>query len=53
MTRWRVSVLPSARPPVPGVGRAHWLVELIRARAGESFDLELEACDGTGHLAGR
>ena len=50
MTRWRVSVLPSAALPAPGVGRARWLVELIRARAGESFDLELEACDGTGHL---
>jgi protein ImuA len=51
MTRWRVSVLPSAPLPVPGIGRARWLVELIRARAGESFDLELEACDGSGHLA--
>ncbi len=50
MTRWRVSVLPSAPLPVPGVGRARWLVELIRARAGESLDIELEACDGTGHL---
>ena len=50
MTRWRVSVLPSAALPVPGVGRPRWLIELIRARAGESFDLELEACDGTGHL---
>ncbi len=50
MTRWRVSVLPSTALPVPGVGRARWLVELIRARAGESFDLELEACDGSGHL---
>lgn len=50
MTRWRISVLPSAALPVPGVGRARWRVELIRARAGASFDLELEACDGTGHL---
>ncbi|QDA35925.1 damage-inducible protein (plasmid) [Paracoccus liaowanqingii] len=50
MTRWRVSVLPSAPLPVPGVGRRRWLIELIRARAGESFDLELEGCDGTGHL---
>lgn len=50
MTRWRVSVLPSTPLPVPGVGRSRWLVELIRARAGESFDLELEGCDGTGHL---
>ncbi|WP_112875110.1 ImuA family protein [Paracoccus endophyticus] len=50
MTRWRVSVLPSAPLPVPGVGRPRWLVELIRARAGENLDIELEACDGTGRL---
>jgi len=51
MTRWRVSVMPSAPLPVPGVGRHRWLVELIRARAGESSDFELEACDGKGRLA--
>lgn len=51
MTRWRVSVLPSEPLPVPGVGRSRWLVELIRARAGESADYELEACDDTGRLA--
>ena len=51
MTRWRVSVLPSEPLPVPGVGRPRWLVELIRARAGESADFELEACDATGRLA--
>lgn len=50
MTRWRVSVLPSTALPVPGVGRSRWLVELIRARAGESADFELEACDDTGRL---
>ena len=50
MTRWRVSVLPSATQPVPGVARARWLIELVRARAGESLDIELEACDGSGHL---
>jgi protein ImuA len=50
MTRWRVSVLPSSPLPVAGVGRPRWLIELIRARAGESFDIELEGCDGTGHL---
>ena len=50
MSRWRVSVLPSTPLPVPGVGRARWLIELIRARAGESLDIELEACDGSGHL---
>jgi protein ImuA len=51
MTRWRVSVLPSTPLPVPGVGRHRWLVELIRARAGDSADFELEACDDTGCLA--
>lgn len=51
MTRWRVSALPSTALPVPGVGRHRWLVELIRARAGESADFELEACDDTGRLA--
>ncbi|MDF1600922.1 damage-inducible protein [Mesorhizobium sp. YIM 152430] len=50
MTRWRISALPSRPLPVPGVDRARWLVELIRARAGESLDIEVEACDGSGHL---
>jgi protein ImuA len=49
-TRWRVSALPSRPLPVPGVGRHRWLVELIRARAGESADFELEACDDQGRL---
>jgi protein ImuA len=49
-TRWRVSAIPSAPLPVPGVGRHRWLVELIRVRAGESADFELEACDGSGRL---
>jgi protein ImuA len=51
VTRWRVSVLPSKPLPVPGVGRARWLVELIRARAGESADFEMEACDEKGLLS--
>lgn len=50
MTRWRISVLPSAPLPVPGVGRSRWLIELIRARAGECLDIELDACDRSGHL---
>lgn len=50
MTRWRISALPSRPLPVPGVDRPRWLIELIRARAGESLDIELEACDGSGHL---
>jgi len=50
-TRWRVSVLPSSPFPVPGLGRARWLVELIRAKAGESADFEVEACDAKGRIA--
>lgn len=51
VTRWRVTALPSEPLPVPGVGRARWLVELIRARAGEYADFELGACDEQGRLA--
>jgi protein ImuA len=51
LTRWRVSVLPSTPLPVAGVGRARWQLELIRCRAGESADFEVEACDAKGHLA--
>ncbi|MDE8344866.1 MAG: damage-inducible protein [Acidocella sp.] len=50
-TRWRITALPSVPLPVPGVGRARWLVELIRCRAGESADFEVEACDAQGRLA--
>ena len=51
VTRWRVSALPSSPLPVPGVGRPRWLVELIRARAGECADFVVEACDDQGRLA--
>jgi protein ImuA len=51
MTRWRVSMLPSATPAAPGIGRTRWLVELIRCRAGESADFEVEGCDHEGRLA--
>jgi len=51
VTRWRVSALPSTPLPVPGVGRARWQLELIRCRAGESVDFEVEACDAKGRLA--
>jgi len=50
-TRWRVSVLPSVPLAAPGIGRARWLVELIRCRAGESADFEVEGCDHEGRLA--
>jgi protein ImuA len=51
VTRWRVSALPSTPLPVPGVGRPRWQVELIRCRAGENADFEVEACDAKGRLA--
>jgi len=51
VTRWRISALPSTPLPVPGVGRARWHVELIRCRAGESADFQVEACDAKGRLA--
>ncbi|KQQ85674.1 ImuA family protein [Aureimonas sp. Leaf324] len=51
VTRWRVSVLPSRPLPVPGVGRSRWLLELLRSRAGECADFEVEACDAQGRLA--
>ena len=50
-TRWRVTALPSSPLPVAGVGRARWFVELIRSKAGECAEFELEACDETGRLA--
>jgi len=51
MTRWRVTALPASPLEVPGVGRPRWQVELIRARAGESADFEVEACDEEGRIA--
>lgn len=51
VTRWRVSVLPTKRLPVPGVGRARWQVELIRCRGAEAADFEVEACDAKGRLS--
>ena len=51
MTRWRIGCAPSERLPWPGVGQAHWRVELVRQRNGDPFSLELEACDATGRLA--
>ncbi|WP_132960413.1 ImuA family protein [Rhizobium sp. BK251] len=49
-TRWRVSVLPSEELPVPGVGRARWLVELMRVKAGECAEFCVGACDEQGRI---
>lgn len=51
VTRWRISVPPSSPLPVQGIGRARWLLELIRCRAATSADFEVEACDAKGRLA--
>src|SRR3954447_9565860 len=51
MTRWRITALPSAPLPVPGIGRARWRLELVRVRGGAGAVLEVEACDAQGRLA--
>ncbi len=51
VSRWRVSALPSRPLPVPGVGRPRWRLELLRVRAGESADFEVDSCDAKGRLA--
>lgn len=51
VTRWRVSVRPSATLPVQGIGRARWLLELVRCRAGEAAEFEVEASDAEGCIA--
>lgn len=51
MTRWRIGSLSSQPEPHSGIGRARWLVELIRQRGGNPFSLEVEACNDTGRLA--
>lgn len=51
LTRWRIGSAPSEPLPVPGIGRAHWHVELARQRGGPGFSLIMEATDATGCLA--
>lgn len=50
VTRWRISTLPSENLPVAGIGRARWLAELMRVKAGECAEFELGACDATGRV---
>lgn len=49
-TRWRISVLPSEPLPTVGVGRARWLAELMRVKAGECAEFEIGACDAKGRV---
>ncbi len=51
MTRWRVSPLPSALLPVPGIGRARWRLELLRCKGGHVAEFDVEACDEQGFVA--
>lgn len=55
-TRWRVAALPAPPPrlemsSVPGVGRAHWQLDLVRCRGGMPASWTLEACDAQNRLA--
>lgn len=50
VTRWRVSVQPSERLPAAGVGRRRWFLELMRARAGDCFEIEVGGCDERGQM---
>jgi len=55
VTRWRLSALPSPpplpeSPDVPGLGPAHWRLELVRCRGGEPSSWIVEACNAKGRL---
>ncbi|WP_246736117.1 ImuA family protein [Enterovirga aerilata] len=50
-TRWRIAPAPSPPPPVPGLARARWRVDLLRCRGAEPHSWIVEACDAKGRLA--
>ena len=58
LTSWRVGALPSAPPfadapdvpDVPGLGRARWRLDLLRARGAAPASFVVEACDAKGRL---
>jgi protein ImuA len=50
VTRWRISPAQAPPPSAPGLGRARWLVELVRAKGAEPRSWILEACDAKGRL---
>lgn len=49
-TRWRVSSMPSAPLPVEGIGRARWMLELMRSRGGDGAEWIVDACDVKGDI---
>jgi protein ImuA len=50
-TRWHIGPAPSPPPPVPGLARSRWRVDLLRCRGAEPHSWILEACDAKGRLA--
>ena len=56
ITRWRIAALPSPpalphAPDTPGLGRAHWRLDLTRCRGGEPGAWRVEACNAAGRLS--
>ena len=51
LTRWSVGTTVSLALEHAGVGRARWVVEMVRQRNGNPFTLTVEACDDQGRLA--
>ena len=50
VTRWRVTALPSAPLPVPGIGRPRWRLELMRCKSGNPAEFDVEVHDGAACL---
>lgn len=51
VTRWQVASAPSVPVPWDGLGPACWRLQCVRQRAGDPFELIVEAADETGRLA--
>lgn len=51
VTRWRIACAPAAPLPHAGIGRARWVVELVRQRGGPPHHWLLEAPDAEARFA--